>query len=183
LDEMWGPRGIAVSATGRVFVADTGNKRVIVFDEQGNGVTAIGSYGFEDGQLDEPVGVAVGADGAVYVADTWNQRVQKFVPQVLAGEGVETYVFALKIDVNGWFGQSLDNKPFVAVDGQGRIYITDPEGFRVVVFGPDGVYRNTIGEAGDQLLTLLSAVAVAEDGTVLVSEPGANRVITFAPLP
>ena len=26
-------------------------------------------------------------------------------------------------------------------------------------------------------------VAVAEDGTVLVSEPGANRVITFAPLP
>ncbi len=183
LDEMWGPRGIAVSATGRVFVADTGNKRVIVFDEQGNGVTAIGSYGFEDGQLDEPVGVAVGADGAVYVADTWNQRVQKFVPQVLAGEGVETYVFVLKIDVNGWFGQSLDNKPFVAVDGQGRIYITDPEGFRLVVFGPDGVYRNTIGEAGDQLLTLLSAVAVADDGTVLVSEPGANRVITFAPLP
>ncbi len=183
LDEMWGPRGIAVSAEGRVYVADTGNKRIVVFDDQGRGVTSIGSYGFDDGQLDEPVAVAVGPDGAVYVTDTWNQRVQKFVPQAGTGEGVESYVFAQKIDVNGWFGQSLDNKPFIAVDGQGRIYITDPEGFRVIVFGSDGVYRNTLGEAGDNLLTLVSGVAVAADGTILVSEPGADRVVTYAPVP
>lgn len=182
LDEMWGPRGIAVSTDGYVFVADTGNKRIIVFDEQGHGVSSIGTYGFDDGQLDEPVGVAVGPDGAVYVADTWNQRIQKFVPATLAGGSVD-YVFAQKIDVNGWFGQSLDNKPFIAVDSQGRVYITDPEGYRVIVFGPDGVYRNTLGEAGDSLLTLVTGVAVAEDGTILVSEPGSDRVLTYAPLP
>ncbi len=183
LDEMWGPRGIAVGPDGHVFVADTGNKRILVFDERGQGITSIGSYGFDDGQLDEPVGVAVGADGAVYVADTWNQRVQKFVPQPADGGGADSYVFTQKIDVNGWFGQSLDNKPFLAVDAQGRVYVTDPEGFRVIVFGPDGVYRNTVGEAGDSLLTLLSGIAIGPDGTLLVSEPGANRVITYAPLP
>ncbi|HUG33299.1 MAG TPA: flippase activity-associated protein Agl23, partial [Anaerolineales bacterium] len=60
IEYFWGPRGIAVDSLGRVFVADTGNKRIVVFDEDGNYLTEFGSSGFDPGQFDEPVGVAVG---------------------------------------------------------------------------------------------------------------------------
>ena len=97
-----------------MYVADTGNKRIAVFDADGNFLTDFGSQGFEPGQFDEPVGVAVGDDGTVYVADTWNQRVQTFTP---SQDGLSFSPLA-QWDVNGWFGQSLENKPFIAVDPQ-----------------------------------------------------------------
>ena len=77
-DVFYGPRGIAVDANGHVYVADTGNKRIIVFDADGNYLTQFGSAGLDPGQFDEPVGVTVDANGNVYVTDTWNQRVQTF---------------------------------------------------------------------------------------------------------
>ena len=41
-------------------------------------------------------------------------------------------------DVAGWYGQSLDNKPFIAVDNKDHVFITDPEGFRVIEYTTDG---------------------------------------------
>ena len=52
----WGPRGVAVDQAGNVYVTDTGNKRVVVFDSNGTYITEFGSYGMEPGQFDEPVG-------------------------------------------------------------------------------------------------------------------------------
>jgi DNA-binding beta-propeller fold protein YncE len=75
----WGPRGIAVNSEGQVFVADTGNKRIVIFDKDGNYLAEFGTAGLDAGQFDEPVGVALAADGTVYVTDTWNQRVQSFI--------------------------------------------------------------------------------------------------------
>ncbi|HTX91634.1 MAG TPA: hypothetical protein VMC09_10495, partial [Anaerolineales bacterium] len=40
--------------------------------------------------------------------------------------------------VDGWNGQSLDNKPFVTVDISGIVYVTDPELSRIIAFTPDG---------------------------------------------
>ena len=80
-DAFYGPRGIATDAEGRVYVADTGNKRIVVFDADGNAITEFGSTGFDPGQFDEPVGVTVDRNGTVYVVDTWNQRIQTFRPQ------------------------------------------------------------------------------------------------------
>ncbi len=77
---LWGPRGIAVDAHGRVFVADTGNKRVVIYDSEGNFISQFGGGGISPGQLEEPVGLAFDAQGNLYVADTWNQRIQVFAP-------------------------------------------------------------------------------------------------------
>ena len=54
---MWGPRGIAVDSQGRVFVADTGNKRILVYDADGNFISQIGNEGVAAGQFEEPVGL------------------------------------------------------------------------------------------------------------------------------
>ncbi|NIP86573.1 MAG: 6-bladed beta-propeller, partial [Planctomycetales bacterium] len=68
----WGPRDVALDDDGRVYVADTGNKRVQVFSPEGEFVAQWGGGGVIPGRFEEPTGVAIGPDGSVYVADTWN---------------------------------------------------------------------------------------------------------------
>lgn len=173
----YGPRGIAVDTKGNVYVTDTGNKRVVVFTARGEFITQVGGAGFELGQFDEPVGIAVGPDDTVYVADTWNQRVQSFTTD-LSG----ALVPANNWDIVGWYGQSLSNYPYIAVDEAGHVFITDPEGFRVIEFSGDGkeVVRSW-GEGGDgaDRFNVNTGITVAPDGSLWVTDSGNNRLMHF----
>ncbi len=176
-DGFWGPRGIAVDAQGYVYVADTGNKRIVVFDADGNYVSEFGSAGLDAGQFDEPVGVAVDNTGKLFVADTWNQRVQSFI----IPEDRMTFLPDHQWEVFGWYGQSLDNKPFIAVDAAGHVFITDPEQYRVIEFTGNGEVVRTWGDFGDTDIAfgMTAGVAVDAQGRVWVTDPVYNRVLRF----
>ena len=173
----WGPRGIAVDPQGRVFIADTGNKRIAVFDEEGNFLTEFGTAGLDPGQFDEPVGVAAAADGTVYVTDTWNQRIQSFTPN----EDGSQYFPLQQWEVNAWFGQSLENKPFIAVSEDKHVFITDPEGYRVIEFTENGEFVRTWGDFGNgaDQIGLAAGVAVDPTGFVWVTDAGNNRILRY----
>jgi predicted membrane-bound mannosyltransferase/DNA-binding beta-propeller fold protein YncE len=176
-DSFYGPRGIAVDTQGRVYVADTGNKRIVVYDADGNYITEFGSAGFDPGQFDEPVGVTVDSDGRVYVVDTWNQRIQTFIA---SSDGL-TYFPDQSWDVYGWFGQSLDNKPFIAVNEQKHVFITDPEGYRVMEFSDQGELLRVWGDYGDgtNSFGLTAGIAIDPEGNVWVADPAFNRILRF----
>lgn len=174
---LYGPRGIAVDSQGRVFLADTGNKRIVIFDEEGNYLTEFGTAGFDVGQFDEPVGVAVANDGTVFVTDTWNQRVQSFLPD----ESGTFYTPLQQWEVNAWFGQSLDNKPLIAVSADKHVFITDPEGYRVIEFTDTGQFVRTWGDfgTGPSEIGLAAGVAVDPAGVVWVTDAGNNRILRY----
>jgi predicted membrane-bound mannosyltransferase/DNA-binding beta-propeller fold protein YncE len=176
-DAFYGPRGLAVDSNGHVFVADTGNKRIVVFDSDGNFITQFGSAGMDPGLFDEPVGVAVDRDGRLYVADTWNQRIQTFLPS----EDGLTYSPEKQWDVYGWFGQSLDNKPFIAVNDQYHVFITDPEGYRLMEFDPNGELLRVWGDFGDSATSfgLASGIAIDPDGHIWATDGLYNRIMRF----
>jgi uncharacterized protein (TIGR03663 family) len=169
----YGPRDVAISPDGLVYVSDTGNKRVQVFQADGLYVGEFGEEGPLDGQMDEPVGLAFDPSGVLLVADTWNGRVQQFD---------RSHTFLRKWVMEAWYGQSVNNKPFLATDGSGWVYITDPEMFRVLVFDGLGNYHWGFGQysAGLDGLALPTGIVVGPDGTIWVTDAGNNRVLGYA---
>jgi uncharacterized protein (TIGR03663 family) len=181
-DAFWGPRAVAVDANGRVYVVDTGNKRVVIFDSDGNYLTQFGSAGFEAGQFDEPVGIDVDQAGRVYVADTWNQRIQVFEPD----ETGLLFTPIAKWDMAAWYGQSLDNKPYLAVDNLGHVFVTDPDGYRVIEFTSNGDFIRYWGDYGGTAETfgMPAGIAVDASGGIWVTDAGNSRLMHFImPLP
>jgi len=174
---LYGPRGISVDAKGRVYIADTGNKRIVVFDSDGKFVAQFGTEGFEVGQFSEPVDVKLDAQDNVYVTDTWNQRVQVFSP---AADGL-SFTPLKQWPINGWKSQSLDNKPFIAVAPNGHVFATDPEGYRVLEFTSDGQFVQTWGafDTDNSSFGLTSGIAVNSQGQIWVSDAGNNRLMRF----
>jgi DNA-binding beta-propeller fold protein YncE len=170
----YGPRSVAVDASGRVLVADTGNKRIQVFDKDGQFITQFGGGGLDQGRLDEPVGVAVGPQGNIVVADTWNGRVQIFDPN---GQSIAAW------DIDGWLDKELVGKPYLAVDAQSRVYVADEVSQRILIFDETGKYLGGFGQYGidDRGFTLPGGIAVDAEGFIYVADTGAGRMMKFPP--
>jgi len=163
------PRGVAVSLEGMVYVADTGNGRVQVFDSMGEFVDQWGQE-----VLGEPFDLALDREGRVYVLDPGRDSLFVFSPEgeLLSAWGTgwglfdprgldvhkDGYVYiantggntVLKVSPHGELiarfgspgsGEGQLNQPTdVAVDGDGNMYVVDTENDRVQVWDPDGHY-------------------------------------------
>lgn len=171
--KFWGPRDIALDAAGNVYVTDTGNKRVQKFTPEGQFLKAWGGGGIIPGAFEEPTGVDIDSQGNIYVADTWNRRVQKFDPNLNPLAQWEV--------VDGWQSESVVNKPFLAVDNQDRVFITDPEGYRIIAYNSSGQVLGTWGQYGRDLASFALPLGLAfdEQNSLYVADSDNNRVMKF----
>jgi DNA-binding beta-propeller fold protein YncE len=124
------PNGVAVDKDGRVYVTDSNNGRLIVFDPDGAVVGKIGR-GSGSGNLGLPRGIAIDGEGRVFIADSSGQVVLVYAAYVpgdaqpdnlgfFGGEGVADGQFAFPMGL--------------AVDGRGRVYIADTANDRVQIW-------------------------------------------------
>jgi hypothetical protein len=183
LGNWWaGPEGnLAIDAAGRIYVPDTGNHRIQVFNPNGSYFTTFGSYGNGPNQFDCPAGVAISpVNGDIFVVDRCNQRIQ-----------VYTSGFVYKTTLGVLDETGTDNRHFnwpwgVAVDASGNIYVADTENHRVQKCTLSGTSYSCItfvGETGvfnDDFWHLHPlAVAVDNAGRVYVVDEWNNRVQVF----
>lgn len=142
-----GPSGLALDASGNLFVADTNNSAIRKIAPNGaiSTVAGNGPAGYNgDGipavaaSLNVPQGVAVDPAGNLYIADTDNQRIRQVAPNgtisTFAGTGLATYS-GDNVGGTGITSSSGDGGPAtkssvvlptdVAADGSGNIYIAD----------------------------------------------------------
>ncbi len=162
----YGPRGIAVDSRGTVYVTDTGNRRVMVFDAQGNFIRQFGSFGTGPGQFDEPIGITFDGTGNLLVADTRNQRIQRLAP-----DGSYLGQFPAH-----WSTAGI-NEVYLAVDSRGEIIATDPLGHRILVYEPSGKLKAEVTTGSAGALSLPTGVTIAPDGTVYVTDVGKHAVV------
>jgi DNA-binding beta-propeller fold protein YncE len=119
------PTNLSVDRGGRLYVADTLNFRVQVFDASGAVVKSIGSQGDGPGHLNRAKGVGVDSEGHVYIADTSFNNFQIFdadgnILLFVGATGVGPGEFLLPAGLY--------------IDDEDRIYIADQGNARVQVF-------------------------------------------------
>jgi len=119
------PAAVAVNASGEVYVADTGNDRVVELAPTGEVLSEWGAEGSTDGRFRAPTGIALDATGDVYVVDGENDRVQVFGPS-----GQFLFKWGLRGTGPGYFSQPSA----IAVDCQGDVYVADTNNNRVERF-------------------------------------------------
>jgi sugar lactone lactonase YvrE len=127
--ELYGPRGVATAPDGKVWITDTGNHRLVVYDAQLGDRQFIGKRGAGPLEFSSPVGIAISASGTVYVADAANHRIQILAPD---GRYLRT------LPVNGWNGPV---EPHLEIGKDDSIYFTDPAANAVVALDSTGAER------------------------------------------
>jgi YYY domain-containing protein len=166
--DLYGPRGIAVATDGRVWVADTGNHRVLTYGPLLDDPKIVGKKGTGPGEFSSPIAVAASPTGEVFVGDTGNRRIQVF-----ASDGT----FRRSIPFPGW-GENVEPALAVDPDGSGTIYATDPAGSAVVVLDASGRERTrfTADESGRKLENPTGLAIDGKDRMLYVVNAGSSSV-------
>ena len=149
------PQGVAVDATGNVYVADTGNHTIRQITPGGVVSTLAGlagSSGSANGtgsaaRFYQPEGVAVDSSGNVYVADTWNHTLRK----IAAGGVVSTLAGSAGNygTANGTGSTARFYQPQgVAVDSAGTVYVADTGNQTLRKITSAGAVTTLAGTAG-----------------------------------
>jgi DNA-binding beta-propeller fold protein YncE len=171
---LYGPRGLAYDAgAGELYVADTGNRRVLIFDKQGKYLRQFGSKGSGQAQFDEPVGIALSPDGKVFVSDLRNKRIQIFDKQ-------GKYLNEFKVAA-GWQEQPL-SEPYMTFDKQGILYVSDSPNGRIYKYTADGQFLQTIeNQTGAPMVNPVGLVINPADGFLYVADAKRNAVVKVKP--
>jgi sugar lactone lactonase YvrE len=125
------PNGIAVADDGTVYLTDTGNGQLKIFDTSGNLIGGV-DRGASEGNLGLPVGAGIDDRGHVLVVDSSSARVQAY-SQLTAGQQSPNYLNAFGANGSGDAQFSYPNG--LAVDGQGRVYVADWGNDRLEIWG------------------------------------------------
>ncbi len=120
------PQGVAVDKDGNLYVADTMNNRVEIFDADGAFVSWFGRHGDGPGYFARPKGIAIDGDGHIWVADQMTDRLQAFNKdgQLL------TFIGVGHGELPGQFKALVG----VAIDKQNRIITSEQEPGRIQIF-------------------------------------------------
>lgn len=166
---LYGPRGVAIAADGKVWVTDTGNNQLVVYDPALAEPRTLGKKGSGPGEFQGPVGIAAGPSGSVYVADVMNRRIQVWDA---AGS------FRAALPFPGWPEWS---EPHLEVGDDETLYVSDPAKGVVLHLDSAGTVLHTwtAGEDGTPFRRPTGVALDRKRAILYVIDSGTNRVVTL----
>jgi sugar lactone lactonase YvrE len=155
------PAAVALDSNGNLYIADTGNNRVVKVTPAGVQTAVLSGVAL----VNAPSAVAVDTSGNLFVADTGNNRI------------VEAPAGGTPIVV----GSGLASPSGVATDGAGNLYVADTGNNRIVIVAPSGVQTTAVSSSvklgGVALSKPKGIFAASSTCQFYVADTGNNRVI------
>jgi uncharacterized protein (TIGR03437 family) len=193
------PLGVAVDASGNIYIADTFNYRIRKVTGDGTITTVVGNgtAGFSgDGgsatsaSIDNPAGVAVNAAGTIFISDQANNRIRQ-----IAGGIITTIADDGNSGFAGDDGPASASEVYapsaLALNGAGDLYIPDTRNYRIRLLingtiwtmagNGDAAFSGDSGPATQASLNLPRAVTVSPAGAVYIGDTLNNRVRLLTP--
>ncbi len=168
------PRGLFLdSQEGILYVADTGEGRVVKCNLNGEILNRFGKHGSSKGQFSDPQGLTVDGDGNIYIADTGNFRIQKMDRE---GHVVSQWRIRARGDTPRMVPFSL------VIDRNGRVVVSDPQNSVLWLFSKQGdILGKLINNTGS--LASPTGIAVDKAGFIVVANQGSGKIVKFEPIP
>ncbi|MBX2923721.1 MAG: IPT/TIG domain-containing protein [Chitinophagaceae bacterium] len=186
------PFGVAVDASGNVYVTDEYNYRIRKITSSGTVSTLAGSTeGYADGtgataKFYYPTGIALDVSGNLYVADLNNDRIRK----ITSSGTVSTLAGSAEGYADGMGATAMFYDPWgVATDASGNVYVADINNHLIRKITPTGTVStlagSTAGYADGTGATAMfyypAGVAVDASDNIYVADQGNNRIRKITP--
>lgn len=168
------PLGMSVDAEGNIYIADTGNHRMLKCDAQGKLVREVGGFGFGEQQFDRPVDVWVDNGLNVFVADYNNQRLQRYDKDL-------NFISSYSSDEAHDESLQFRYPAALTLTAQGELFVADHEFNRVLRFEALGNPKASFGDFnwGEGRLERPAKIFISRRGEVWVSDSLRHAVLKY----
>ncbi len=180
------PYGVHSDGKGRIYVADSANGRLTIFDSNAEEILKFGEKGI--GRIQKAMGVVTDQEGKVYVADAMGRKIVVFDSEgkfikAMGGKDILTKPIGIALDEN-----------------RGRVYVADSYAHQVIAFDLEGEVVFTIGKKNDPVESKLGSsdhswnrgvyggefrfptnIAIDKEGKIYVVDTLNFRVQIFTP--
>ena len=167
-------RALSVDLFGSIYIADTGNNRILKLNTDGQIIKTIGGFGWEKEQFYSPYDIHVSSVLDIFVADYNNNRVERYDKDL-------NYISSLYSNED-WDAQFQFGYPkSVACSIHGELFIIDGENIRLLKLNSFGEPELSFGDFAEGKGRLLQPgqVAISSDDKIYVSDSQANKIIVF----
>lgn len=156
------PMGVTVGSDQKIYVADTGNQQVKVFNNNGDFKFAFGHKGQKYNEFGYPYGIVYLKNGHLLISDTINQNVREFSN---TGKYIKT-----------WINKNQNIKPgAMYLDSNNKIYISDLKNHQIVLVNNNGKVLKRISSKPEGLL-FPQGLAADKKGLIWVADSGHARI-------
>ena len=170
------PKGVTVDSRNTLFIADTGNNRIVVTSIDGESFRSFGSYGADRKEFVLPTDVALGFNKdhhqLILVADTYNHRVQ-----VLNHIGLYITRFGSEGNSHGNFKVPQG----ITTNNEGLVFVCDTGNKRIQVFSNEWKFLHIFNELTHGGLSIAKPfrITCTEDNFVLVADQSGVVIANF----
>lgn len=184
---MRNPSDVFIDGRDHIYVADSGNNRIIHFDEEGRFIRYLK---VEDDPLNNPQSVFVADNGTIYIADTGNKRIvimdaegqvtnvygepkSRFIPSGLVYDPIKVVVdqrgYIYVVTLGGYYGAiQLDpNGEFSKFYGMNKAPFSAIDAFKKAVYSRE-MYANELSK----LPTPISSIEIDQNGFIYTVSSG-----------